>query len=947
MARFRPGSGFRMKLSSNTRCCRRCAGARPYRMHWGVATILAAMAFALSLAGPTTVRAAGAAASEPVPWEKLELHHDWMLQSSCVANTGGEQISEVGFSTKGWHSTTVPSTVVAALVADKTYPNPYFAMNLRSLPGGDHPQGKNFSLLPMPKDSPFRCSWWYRTEFRLPSDYAGRRVWIDFEGINYRANIWLNGHKIATDSDVAGAYRTYEFDVTDFANRKGENVLAVETFAQTENDLGINWVDWNPAPPDKDMGLWRGMFLRSSGPVAVRHPFVSTHFPNAGSLDEADLTVECDLHNASQMEVNGALEGSIGTIRFHEPYVLKPGELKTVRLTPADVPALHVHNPKLWWPYAMGAQNLHELTLRFVAGKETSDVQSAQFGIREITAALDENGHLLFRVNGEKILIRGGGWAPDMLLREDDRKLAEEFRYVRDLNLNTLRLEGKMESDEFFRMADEQGILVMAGWCCCDHWEEWGDWKPGDLAIATDSVRSQILRMRSHPSLMVWLNGSDNPPPADVESAYIQALKDVDWPNPYLSSASQKPTSVTGPSGVKMTGPYDYVPPDYWLENTSMHGGAFGFNTETGPGASIPPLLCLKKFLPEANIYPNDPVWNYHAGLEGFQNLHHFEGAMDAIYGAPADFRDYEMKAQAMAYDSERAMFEAYSRNKYTSTTGVIQWMLNNAWPSLIWHLFDYYLQPAGAYFGVKKACEPVHVQYSYDDGSVVVVNSRYQPYPGLEAMADLYDVNLKKLDSQRAEVAVAADSVQRAFTIPPASFADSSPVYFLKLELRDSHGAPVSTNFYWLSAKKNVYDWKKTDYRYTPVSSYEDLTALNSLPKAALTATASTRGGRAETEVIVKLKNSSGHLAFRVRTAVLLEATHDEIRPVTWSDNYVDLLPGETRELEAQIDPAAAREGRLEVAVDGWNVAATVIHVPQEPQSAEAGELQTTGRGR
>ena len=909
-----------------------------------VAAIALLMVGLFWLAGPL-VRSAQAA-GEPAPWGKLELHRDWTLQSSCEIDGGGEQISQAGYSTKGWHSTTVPSTVVAALVADKTYPDPYFAMNLRSFPGGDHPQGKNFSRLPMPKDSPFRCSWWYRTEFRLPPDYAGRRVWVDFDGINYRANVWLNGHKVAGDGDIAGAYRTYEFDITNFVNHKGVNVLAVETFAQTEKDLGINWVDWNPAPPDKDMGLWRGVFLRASGPVTVRHPFVSTHFPNAGSLDEADLTVECDLHNASQEPVSGILEGTIGAIRFHAPYVLQPGEDKAVRLAGTDVPALRIHNPKLWWPYAMGPQSLHELELRFVAGKEASDVQSVQFGIREITGGLDENGHMLFRVNGEKILIRGGGWAPDMLLREDDRKMADEFRYVRDLNLNTLRLEGKMESEEFFRMADEQGILVMAGWCCCDHWEEWNDWKPGDLAIATDSVRSQILRMRSHPSLLVWLNGSDNPPPADVERAYIQALQNADWPNPYLSSASQKPTSVTGPSGVKMTGPYDYVPPDYWLENTSLHGGAFGFNTETGPGPSIPPLRCLRKFLPEANVHPDDPVWNYHAGLEGFQNLHHFESAMDAIYGAPADFRDYEMKAQAMAYDSERAMFEAYSRNKYTST-GVIQWMLNNAWPSLIWHLFDYYLQPAGAYFGVKKACEPVHVQYSYDDGSIVVVNSRYQPYAGLEVSADLYDVNLKKLDSQHAEVAVAADGVQTAFTIPAASFVDSSPMYFLRLALKDSRGVMLSSNFYWLSAKKNVYDWKKTDYRYTPVSSYEDLTALNSLPKAKLAAAASIHEEPEQTEVIVKLKNPSDHLAFRIRAAVLSSATRDEIRPVLWSDNYIDLLPGESRELEAKIDSAAAREGRLEVSVEGWNVPETVTKIAPEPQTAEAGERATGGRGR
>ncbi|HTV60032.1 MAG TPA: glycosyl hydrolase family 2 [Verrucomicrobiae bacterium] len=886
------------------------------------------------------------AAAAPGPDAPIELHEGWMLQSSCDVQADGAQISAAGFSTSAWHSTTVPSTIVAALVADKTYPDPYFGTNLRSLPGGDHPKGKNFSRLDMPKDSPFRCSWWYRTEFRLPPDYAGRRVWIDFGGINYRANIWLNGRKVASDQDVAGAYRTYEFEITEFVDHKGPNALAVETFAQTPDDLGVNWVDWNPAPPDKNMGLWRGVFLRSSGPVAVRYPFVSTHFPEPGSLEEADLTVEAQLKNASQSAVSGTLEGAIEDIHFQQALVLQPGETRKVRFSPDQFPVLRVRDPKLWWPYVMGPQNLHQVTLRFVEGDRTDDVASARFGIREITAALDENQHLLFRVNGRKILIRGGGWAPDMLLREDDQKMAQQFRYVRDLNLNTLRLEGKMESDEFFRLADEQGILVMAGWCCCDHWEEWKKWKPRDLEIATDSVTSQILRLRSHPSLLAWLNGSDNPPPPNVEESYIQALKNASWPNPYISSASQKISHLTGVSGVKMTGPYDYVPPDYWLSDVWQFGGAFGFNTETGPGPSVPPLDSLKKFLPDADIHPGDPVWEFHAGLEGFQNLKHFDGAMDDIYGKPADFRDYEIKAQAMAYDSERAMFEAYSRNKYTST-GVIQWMLNNAWPSLIWHLYDYYLEPAGAYFGVKKACEPLHVQYSYDDGSIVVVNSRYAKYDGMNVSAELYDVNLKPLFSRQAAVGVGPDQVQKAFTIPAAAFVKSSPVYFLKLDLRDAGGSDISSNFYWLSEKHNVYDWAGTDYKFTPVSSYENLKALNSLPQASVQAAASIRFGPANSEVVVTLKNSSAHLAFRVRAAVRQAATHGDILPVEWSDNYVDLMPGETRNLVATIGSAQARQGPLELAVDAWNVPPAVVNVSSGSAQAAPDRNQTRGGGR
>ena len=213
-------------------------------------------------------------------------------------------------------------------------------------------------------------------------------------------------------------------------------------------------------------------------------------------------------------------------------------------------------------------------------------------------------------MNGKRILIRGGGWAPDMLLRQSPERLKTEFRYVRDLNLNAIRLEGPTESDAFFDLADEQGVLVMAGWTCCDYWQKWTDWKQSDIEIATASERSQIERLRAHPSMLAWLNGSDQPPPAAVERPFLAVLKELDWPNPVLSSASENITPITGRSGVKMRGPYDYTPPDYWLADTAKFGGAYGFATEISPGAAVPPLSSLRKMLPAEHVVPDDPVWN-------------------------------------------------------------------------------------------------------------------------------------------------------------------------------------------------------------------------------------------------------------------------------------------------------------------------------------------------
>ena len=892
--------------------------------------------FTLSLAGA----AASANANSPASSEKIFLQDGWALQSSCLFLAKGEQISTAGYKTNGWHSATVPTTVVAALVADKTYPDPYYGKNLRDIPGTTYPIGKNFSLLAMPKDSPFRCSWWYRTEFTLPANYKGRHVWLYFGGINNHANIWLNGHLVAGGQDIAGAYRTYEFDVKSLVSSDGPNALAVETIAQTEKDLGINWVDWNPAPPDKDMGLWRGVYLQGSGAVAIRHPMVATHFPNS-SLEEADLTVEADLRNASDASISGFLDGEIEHVKFRQTVSLKPGESRTVRFTPDEFSQLRIKNPKVWWPYQMGAQDLHDLDLRFTVGDDLSDEQRARFGIREITSELNSQGARQFYVNRKKILIRGGGWSPDMLLRPDHGRLETDFSYVRDMNLNAIRLEGKLETDDFYDLADERGVLIMAGWCCCDHWEQWKHWQPGDLEIATASLRSQILRMRSHPSLLVWLNGSDGPPPADVETAYINVLKETDWPNPYISSAAQKPTSVTGKSGVKMTGPYDYVPPDYWLTDTSKYGGAFGFNTETGPGPAVPPVSCLRKFLPSDHLWPQDSFWDYHAGSEGFKNLNHFEGAMKSIYGAPSGLDDYETKAQTMAYDGERAMFEAYSRNKYTST-GIIQWMLNNAWPSTIWHLYDYYLQPAGGYFGTKKACEPLHVLYSYDDNSVVVVNSLYQKFSGVTVNAHLYDDSLHERFSRQAQTDVDADGVAKVLTFPAEVFSPASAVYFVKLDLQTNDGKTASTNFYWLSPKKNTYEWGKTDYKYTPVSSYEDFTALQNLPKAKIDVSGRAASTAEGPVVHLTVKNSSDHLAFQVRFGVRKKGQDAELLPVFWDDNYIELMPGESREISARYLPTSDLSDPLELTLAGWNIEPATIPL----QERIAASLQGSGGG-
>jgi len=580
------------------------------------------------------------------------------------------------------------------------------------------------------------------------------------------------------------------------------------------------------------------------------------------------------------------------------------------------VPQLELKDPRVWWPYRWGAPNLYSLALDAEADGAPSDHQDVRFGVQDMSSELTAKGHRLFKVNGKPILIRGGGWASDMMFRPASReRLEAEMRYVKEMGLNTIRLEGKLESDLFYDLADGHGILVLPGWCCCDQWEQWDKWDAEDHRVAPASLHDQILRLRNHPSVMGWMNGSDAPPPAKVERAYLDVLNELEWSKPVLSNATDTPGPESGPSGVKMRGPYDYVPPSYWLTDTK-NGGAFGFATEIGPGGAVPPLESLRRMLPADHLWPIDEVWNFHAGGDEFKDIDRFTESLEARYGKATDVADYARKAQAFTYDNQRAMFEAYARNKYTST-GVVQWMLNNAWPSLIWHLYDYFLRPGGGYYGTKKACEPVHVQYSYDDRSVVVVNDTQQALSGLQASAEVFDLGLASKLARTENVDLAADGVTRAFVLP--AVPGLSTTYFVRLKLTEGSGRAVSQNFYWLSTQEDELDWANTKWFYTPTKRHADLTALARLPKTTLSV--SSRPGEAggDGRAVVVVENKGRALAFQTHLRIVDPASGEEVLPVFWDDNYFELFPGEKREVRVAFPSRAAAPS---VTAEAWNAA-------------------------
>jgi hypothetical protein len=530
----------------------------------------------------------------------------------------------------------------------------------------------------------------------------------------------------------------------------------------------------------------------------------------------------------------------------------------------------------------------------------------------------------VFSINGKRFQVRGSAFAPDMLQRRDPARQEAEFRYYRDANVNTIRLEGKFEDDNFFRLADRFGIMIMAGWMCCDVWQDPGTWSAEKRTVAMGSLKTQLRDLRIHPSLLAWLNGSDMPPSVgayepfvgdpSVEREYLRIEKGLQWPNPVLSSASSFPSKVTRASGVKMEGPYNWEPPIYW-ETDAKNGGAWNFSTEIGStSAGIPPYESIVRFIPKGSLWPPDDQWAYHNDNWPIPTTE-----TDRRYGPSTSAVEFATRSQMVAYEGNRAMLEAYGLAKYDAG-GVVQWMGTDGWPSFVYDsLFDYYLRPSGGYYGTKLALEPLHVMYSYAGHSIAVLNATPNTYSGLTVSARVYDLDASEHYGNTVTLrSVGPDSATRAFTLP--SLAGLTRTYFLRLTMKDGAGKVVSLNTYWLSTKPDTLAWRKADWWHTPPASYADLTGVNRLPPVRLTSTETSVDHGDRRDETVTVKNDNSGIAFFVRLRILKGPGGEELLPILWQDNYLTLLPGESREVTANYAVADLHGTRPVVAVDAWN---------------------------
>lgn len=851
---------------------------------------------------------------------EILLIENWKIQSSTHIKENGAVISSYSHCTNDWFSASVPSTVLGTLVLNKVYENPYFGKNLENIP-----------------TELFKVPWWYSTHFDLTDQQASNFASLCLDGINYKANVWLNGHLVADSNAIDGAYRITSFDISEYIISEN-NVLAIEILPPKPGDFSTGFVDWNPAPPDGNMGVFRPVTLQLHGGVNIEKPFVQTKV-NLKTLKEADLTVSTQLVNYSDKSISGILTGKIEDIQFSQKVYLKANSEKAIIFTPKEFPQLHFKNPRLWWPIHLGEPNLYELDLQFKIDNEVSKATQVKFGIREVKDYWLNDIHRGFMVNGQKVLIKGAGWTDDLFLMDTHQSIETQVKYVKQMNLNCIRLEGFWGKDhKLYDLCDAHGILLMVGWSC--HWEHeihmgipvnerfGGVYKQEDIQHVAQAWEDQVIWLRNHPSIFVWTVASDKVPITELEEKYIETFAKYDPTRPYLNStggvgsdqhvigSEEVISEISGLSGVKMLGPYAYTAPGYWYTDTNF-GGAYGFNTETGPGAQVPQLASLRKMIPEADLWPIGKVWDYHCGRYEFADLSRFTKAIDERYGIPKDLIDFDKKAQAMNYELMRPMFEAFQVNKKKST-GIIQWMLNAAWPKMYWQLYDYYLMPTGAFYATQKACSPLHLIYNYGNNQIYVINDHQYKVENLLALIRIYDINSKVIFEKVISFNAAPDAAFSIFSIEPLE--NLSTVYFIDLRLFNNEKTEISTNFYWLSTKKEILDYEADlgEFAYhTPSKQYADLRLLNTLPKVDIDVVSTFEKLGDEQNVTVTLENNNNTIAFLINLKLVEKGSENVILPVFWEDNFISLLPGEKRTLCSTFKS----EAEAELKVDGWNL--------------------------
>ena len=862
----------------------------------------------------------------PAPLASIPGHKDaipsWDFQTTSDVSKDIASLSQPGVDTSKWHHAPVSRcTLMGCLLAAGDYKDDelWYSDNLNKFNWGQ-----------------FSVPWVYRNEFQL-SPQKDCHFFLQTNGIIPYAELYLNGKKVANSVTQSGAYGGHEYDITNLVAK--DNALVVKVFpTDYQYDFAVGFVDWNPYPPDNGTGVWRDITVKQTGPVSMGAMSIGVAINTPIESNPATVTIKTKAQNLENKTVKVKAYASIfdpsgKETKLSKDVELKPHQSQIVQFSQT------INKPEIWWPAALGGQPLYSAEVSYSVDGHTSDASQSNFGIRTVTSTVNKHNDTAFTVNGHPYQLMGSGYGADMFLRWDNERFENIANYVLDMGMNTIRLEGKMEQPELYEIADRLGLFVLPGWECCDRWEDWAyndelfefpppPWHNPDYVTANASILHEAEVLQTHPSIIGFLVGSDYWPNDRASKIYVDGLKGAGWQTPIIASAAKRGyPEILGPSGMKMDGPYDWVPPAYWYdtEPTSDRAGAsFGFGSELGAGVGTPELSSLVKFLTTKDMEdlwkkPNMGLFHMSTNVSQFYDRKIYNDGLWGRFGAATSLDDYLIKAQMMDYEATKSQYEGYSSkwNADRPATGLIYWMLNNAWPSLHWNQFDYYLHPAGSYFGTKVGTRMEHVAYDYFKKSISLINHSLDKSGSRTIKVDLVDLKGKSLASTTITHSTQPNQAISVGALP--GFSKIKDVGILRLVLSDQHGKTLSRNAYWISSKDDVLDWKKTTWYYTKAKSFGDFTALNKMDKAKVTAHA-TKSGNSESWSI-QLENTGSVPAVFIR-ANLVDSKGKDVVPVNWSDNYVTLLPKEKVTLEVAGHSGAA------VHIDGKNVAKSVVQL-------------------
>ena len=829
---------------------------------------------------------------------------NWYMQDATKVVETAAEVSSSKCKTQTWYAATVPGTVLTTLVNNKVYPEPLYGENMRQIP-----------------ESLNKTNWWYRTSFEVPKEFKGRQVWLRFAGLNYSAEVWVNGHEAGT---MKGAFIRGDFDITELVKPGKSAVLAVLVKPQPHpgvpiehtvaNGVGknggetaldgptflstIGW-DWLPAVRDRDTGIWLPVTLDTTGPVIAKDPFVTADL--SAPFKVADLHVSTTLENKAAQAVSGTLTGTIQWQNGHEPAVtftkaitVAGNSKEEVSFDKNSMPELHLENPKLWWPNGYGPQNLYLLTMRFdIAGKESS-TESRQFGIRKIEYHVPDSEDLTLAVNGVKVMARGGNWGLDEGMKRISReRLDAQFHMHALANLNIIRnWVGQSTSPDFYDMADKYGILL---------WDEFFQPNPYDGPNVTDietylaNVTDKVVRYRNHPSVAVWCARNEGYPPQELEDDLKPLMAKLDSSRLYQSNSAEG-------RGVSSGGPY------YWRSPRFFYAISESFKTETG-SVSVPTLESIQGMMPQKDWETINDDWAQHDMAHGAQRGDEFPGMLAHRYGHIRNLADFVRKGQLATYEAFRAMYEGRNSEMFKTTSGVITWMSNPAQPSFVWQLYHYDLEPNAALYAAKKASEPVHVQMNEALRGIEVVNNRPETLKNLKIEVLMYRFD-GQLDFRKA-YSISEVSGSTTQNVAQAPSAYETALYFIKLNLFDASGKLVSTNFYWQNLAQDQF------------------AGLEELPPVTLDAKAMSQIEGENTVLSVTLTNNTSHIALLSHLQLHRKKSGKRVLPVFYSDNYLSLVPGEstTFTIEAATKDLEGDDPLIEL--DGYNVDVKPVDAP------------------